>query len=189
MGSPTEITGITARVESASNALLTLISTRSKKNQEMLDIKPFKQRATYCGPAALKMVLDFYGVKKSEKELAKLAGHRPSTGVGAESLVKAARQLGFRGAIKDFASLDDIRKYVLRREIPVIVDWFSRDEGHYSVVADINKKYIYLQDPELAAINKIDLKTFKRVWFDFPGDFLSSPDDLIIRRLIAIYPG
>jgi len=75
----------------------------------------------------------------------------------------------------------------LERKIPVIVDWFSVDEGHYSAVVGINNKNIYLQDPELGKVRKLKINDFKRIWFDFPGEFLRSKKDIIIRRLIIIH--
>ena len=42
---------------------------------KLLAVKPFQETLNvgYCGPAILKMVLQYYGIDKSEKELAKLA--------------------------------------------------------------------------------------------------------------------
>ncbi len=153
----------------------------------MLKVRPFRQQKSgFCGPASLKMVLDYYGVKKSEKELAELSGCTISKGVKAEGLLQAAKKLGFKGFIKDFSDIKDLRKYVLKKKIPVIVDWFSTDEGHYSPVVDINQENIYLQDSELRGIRTMKIKTFRRVWFDFSGDFLHSKDEIIIRRMIVI---
>ena len=78
----------------------------------MLNIKPFMQKSGYCGPASLKMILNFYGLNKTEKELAKLTGASKSKGVGAEGILKAARKLGFKGFYKDFSSFDDIKKRI-----------------------------------------------------------------------------
>lgn len=153
----------------------------------MLNVKPFRQSPAYCGPACLKMVLEYYGIKKNEKELAKLSGATPQEGIDAKGLVKAAKALGFKAFFKDFSEIKDIRSYVLEKKIPVIVDWFSADDGHYSVTVDIDKDNIYLQDPELGAIRKMDLETFKRVWFDFSGNFLKSKDQIVIRRMIVVY--
>lgn len=153
----------------------------------MLKVKPFSQKSSFCGPASLKMVLDYFGIKKSEKELAKLSGCSKSKGVEAESLLKAAQKLGLKGFIKDFSKIKDIKKYVVKKKIPVIVDWFSEDEGHYSAVVGIDNKNIYLQDPELGKVRKLKIQDFKRIWFDFPGKFLRSKKDIIIRRLIVIY--
>lgn len=153
----------------------------------MLKVKHFKQTADFCGPASLKMVLDYFGIQKSEKELVKLSGATKSGGVEGEGLLKATKKLGFRGFIKDFSEISDIKKYVLEKKIPVIVDWFSDDEGHYSVVVGIDNKNIYLQDPEFSKTRVLKLQTFKRVWFDFPGKFLRTKSGIIIRRLIIIH--
>lgn len=151
----------------------------------MLKVKPYRQTAGFCGPAALKMVLAYYGVHKTERELGRLAGTTKGRGTGAEGLVAAARQLGRKAGFKDNQSLTTIRIY-LRKKIPVIVDWFSQDDGHYSVAVGMDKKFIYLQDPELGGVRKLTLTEFYRVWFDFPGDYLKTKADLILRRLIII---
>ena len=151
----------------------------------MLNIKPHKQTRGMCGPASLKMVLEYFGMEKSEEELGQLTHCNPNTGTKAEDIVLAARQLGFSAMIKDMANFDDIKKY-LAQEIPVIVDWFSQDDGHYSVAVGMDEKNIYLQDPEIGGIRELPLETFKRVWFDFPDKFINSKDDLILRRIIVI---
>ena len=152
----------------------------------MLKIKPFKQSASFCGPASLKMVLEYFGIKKTEKEIAKLCGATKEKGVGAAGLLEAARKLGLKGFVKDFSEIEDLKKYVLKKKIPVIVDWFQGGDGHYSVGVGIDRKNIWLQDPEIGKIKKLDLETFKRVWFDFPGNFLKSKNQIIIRRMVVV---
>jgi ABC-type bacteriocin/lantibiotic exporter with double-glycine peptidase domain len=153
----------------------------------MLPVKPYLQSAGLCGPACLKMVLEYFGIHKSEKELTKLSQANPAVGTTAQNLVAAAKKLGLKAFYKDFSTIKEIKKYI-DKKIPVIVDWFSGDDGHYSVVADIDDKFIYLQDPDLNKINKIDLATFQRVWFDFEVPILRKPEDIFIRRLIVIHP-
>jgi ABC-type bacteriocin/lantibiotic exporter with double-glycine peptidase domain len=80
------------------------------------------------------MVLGFFGVKISEKKLAEISGCSRTRGIRADGLVKAARRLGFQARIKDFSDLKDIDEWVNRKKIPVIVDWFAFEGGHYSVV-------------------------------------------------------
>lgn len=153
----------------------------------MLPVKPFAQSPDFCGPACLKMVLEFYGVKKSEAELVKLSGADRLHGATGEELVEAAKKLGFIAELRDNCELDDIRHY-LEQGTPVIVDWFSHDDGHYSVVVDMDEENIFLQDPEVGSLKALDHVTFKRVWFDFEPDFLTNPSQIIIRRLIVIKP-
>lgn len=152
----------------------------------MLRIKPFKQSPAHCGPASLKMVLAYFGVHATEKQIAKLAG-TDKDGTRAKGLMKAAKHFGFQAHIRDFADIADIQ-HMLEYRVPVIVAWFSSDEGHYSVVVGMKGKKIYLQDPEIGKMRSMPLKTFKRVWFDFSGDFLKSKKDIVIRRMIAVYP-
>lgn len=153
----------------------------------MLQVKPFRQKSGFCGPASLKMVLDYYGIKKSEKELVKLSGWTSELGVSAENLAKVAKKFGLKAVIKDFATIGDLRKYILQKKMPVIVDWFSTDEGHYSVAVDIDKENIYLEDPEWGRLIAMRADTFKRVWFDFPGDFIKSKNEIVVRRMIILW--
>lgn len=152
----------------------------------MLKIDSFRQKPGYCGPASLKMVLGYLGVKITEKKLALISGCKPSCGIGAEGLVGAAEKLGFRAQVKDFSDLEDIRTWVNKKKIPVIVDWFAFEGGHYSVVSGIDRENIYLEDPSLGHRRALKLSTFMRLWFDFPTNYLRSKDELIIRRMIII---
>jgi len=153
----------------------------------MLHVKPFREKPSFCGPASLKMVLRYFGINKSEDELARMSGHKVSIGVEAEGLLAAAKKLGMKGFIKDFSTVKDIKTYVLNEKIPVIVDWFSQDEGHYSVVVGIKKNKIFLLDPRKGKVRKINIDTFTRVWFDFPGKYIDSKANLDVRRMIVIW--
>lgn len=163
----------------------------------MLKIKPFQEtlNASMCGPASLKIVLDYYGLEKSEKELAKLCQHNKSLGVDDEKIKNTAEGLGFKVTIKNNSNFKDIDKW-LDKKVPVIVNWFTKgrqdysesevSDGHYSVVTGLDEKFIYLQDPEIGKIRKLKRDDFMRVWFDFKGEYIK-PNELIIRQIIAIY--
>lgn len=161
-----------------------------------LNIKPFQEtlNSDLCGPASLKIVLSYYGVDKSEKELADLAGWKKGVGVDDLGIKKASELLGFKMEIKDNADFNDIKSW-LEKSVPVIVDWFTcgrQDletniaDGHYSVVCGLDGEFIYLQDPEIGSIRKIKQDDFLKVWFDFRGENIKE-GELIIRQLIAIY--
>jgi ABC-type bacteriocin/lantibiotic exporter with double-glycine peptidase domain len=152
----------------------------------MLKVKPFRETPGHCGAAALKMVLEYYDVKLSEKVIARMV-KAGATGSKADNIMNAAKRLGFRASVRDYSTFNDIKRY-LGKGIPAIVDWFSKDDGHYSVVIGIDREAIYLQDPELGRVRRIDLKTFKRVWFDFEGEFMRTGKEVILRRIIVVYP-
>ncbi len=165
--------------------------------KKLLKLKPFQETLNtgYCGPASLKIVLNYYGMGKTEKELASLCGTDKRIGTDDKSIKRAAESLGFKVKIKNFSSFKDIAKW-LDKEVPVIVNWFTRgrldypesavSDGHYSVVAGLDDKFIYLQDPELGKMRKVEKEDFMTVWFDFLGEHIK-PNELIIRQIIAIY--
>jgi len=164
---------------------------------KILKVKSFQEtlNSDYCGPASLKIVLDYYGFEKTEKELAKMAGWNKDLGVDDKGIKKAAEKLGFKVKVKNNSSFKDIEKWI-RMGVPVIVNWFTRgrtdyadsniSDGHYSVVIGLDDKFIYLQDPEIGKIRKLDKENFMKVWFDFKGKYIK-PNELIIREIIAIY--
>jgi len=166
-------------------------------NKTLLDVKPFQEtlHKDMCGPASLKIILDYYGVNKAEKELAKLAGLKKGLGIDDRGIKKVVEKLGFKIIIKNNSNFKDIEKW-LNREVPVIVNWFTRGrndypesetaDGHYSVAVGLDDRFIYLQDPEIGKMRKIKRDDFMRVWFDFKGNYLK-PNELIMRQIIAIF--
>ncbi len=154
----------------------------------MLDVKPFRQSPGYCGPACVKIIFGYFGLDVSESTVAKLSGTTRSFGVEADGLVRAVRQLGWKGYWKDNATMKDLVALVEKKKIPVIVNWFTNDEGHFSVVVGIDDGNVYLQDPELGALRAIRKKTFFRIWFAFSTDWARTKNDLILRRIIVCTP-
>jgi ABC-type bacteriocin/lantibiotic exporter with double-glycine peptidase domain len=165
--------------------------------KKMLKVKSFQETlcAGMCGPASLKILLSYYEVEKSEKELAKLCGTKKDLGTDDQGIKKAAENLGFKVEIKNNSSFKDIEGW-LNKNVPVIVNWFTRgrvdytdadvSDGHYSVVCGLDDKNIYLQDPEIGSVRKLNKEDFITVWFDFTGKYIKA-NELIIRQIIAIY--
>lgn len=164
----------------------------------LLPVQPFQEtlNAGMCGPASLKMVLAYYGVEKTESELAQLCNTDPDLGTTDEGIKKAAEQLGFTAEIHNNSSFDDIQMW-LDKNVPMIVNWFTRGrtdydesevpDGHLSVVVGLDDENIYLQDPEIGKLRTLDRDDFMRAWFDFKPAYITSWDDMIIRQLIAVY--
>lgn len=163
----------------------------------MLDVKPFQEilHAGMCGPASLKIVLDYYELVKTEQELAELTGTTNGMGTDDKSITRVAESLGFKAVIKNESNFSDIEEW-LKKGVPVIVNWFTRGredyppsemaDGHYSVIVGLDDDFIYLQDPEIGGLREISRYDFMKVWFDFSGEYIKA-DELIVRQLIAIY--
>ena len=153
-----------------------------------IKLKLYRQTPGLCGPASLKIVFDYYGVSVSETKIAKAAGATKGKGCSIRGLIKAAKYFGFKTYLKKKGSLDDLRCFI-KKNVPVIVDWFFEDEGHYSVVVDIDKKNIVLMDPSLkSGKRKFSTEKFLRVWFDFPGKYIKDTEEVILRLLLVIIP-
>jgi len=161
---------------------------------ELLPVKPFQEalHAGMCGPASLKMVFDYYGVEKTEAQVAGLCAATKELGTNDQGIKKAAESLGFAVEIKNNSGFEDIQTW-LDKKVPVIVDWFTRGgnesqiaDGHYYVVVGLDETFIHLQDPEIGGLRKIARDDFMKVWFDFTGELIK-PDELIVRQMIAIY--
>ena len=165
--------------------------------KDLLPVKPFQETLfkSMCGPASLKMVFDYYGIEKSEEEIAKLAGATEDLGTDDQGIKKVAEELEFKVEIKNGSTFEDIQIW-LDKKVPVIVNWFTRGrndyedlevaDGHYSVVVGLDDEFIYIQDPEIGKIRKIEREDFMKVWFDFTGRYID-PSQLIIRQFIAIH--
>lgn len=136
------------------------------------------------------MVLAYYGIRVSERRLAALAGCKPARhpeGTSAEGIVRTAGHFGLRSTVCDRASIGDLRQ-TIKAGHPPIVDWFSGDEGHYSVVVDVTPTRIVLRDPERRAPHRLRHADFERVWFDFSGRRIERPRDIHVRRMIVVRP-
>jgi len=163
----------------------------TEKNPTVMELKPMLQSPGLCGPAALRIVLDYYGIAASEEKLAKLSCATESKGTTAEGMIKAAKSFNLQVLLKDSSSVADLN-YFVKRKIPVIVDWFDEDDGHYSVVSHLGDKRIFLVSPSSrikeAKELEMPVEKFLRVWFDFPGSFLRRKKDLVLRRMIVLTP-
>ena len=163
----------------------------------ILDIKPFQEtlHASMCGPASLKIILAYYGIEKSEQELAILTRCDTEVGISDADIVDALESFRLKTFVKNEADFSDIEMW-LEKKVPLIVNWFTRGrsdyddsevpDGHYSVVIGLDNTHIYLQDPEIGHERKIAREDFFNVWFDFSGPFLKK-DELIIRQIIAVH--
>lgn len=151
----------------------------------MLKLKPFKQSPSYCGPASLKMVLAYYGVEESEKKLGELCHTTLRRGTTWQSLVRVAKRYGLGAEMKRRASLRDIENSI-KKGAPVIVNWFSVNEGHWSVIIGIDSVNIYMLDPEIGKLRSMSRKDFMRVWFDFRSDYITNPNKLFLRLMVVI---
>jgi len=134
-----------------------------------LKFKIFKQTPGYCGPACARMVLNYYGIKKSEEELAQAIGATREDGCNPWEIADGMEKIGLKSYYKKNSNLDEIKE-LLKKDIPVIIDWNPSGYGHYSVVVGIEKGSIYLADPKKDDIVSMSEKDFIERWFEYYDD-------------------
>ncbi len=152
----------------------------------MVQTKPFQQRTDYCGAASLKIVLHHFKIEKTEKQIIN-AVRAKHLGIEAGNLLKLAKRWGLKGKVHDHSELKDLTRWVKDKKIPIIVEWFEEDDGHFSVVTDIDRENVYLQDPDLGHIRAMRRDIFLRVWFTFPTAYMKKESDLILRRMLILH--
>lgn len=157
-----------------------------KKEEMRYKISTYKEKKSgNCGPGSLKIILDSFGIKISEKRLSKLS-NTTDEGVDEMGMLKAIKALGFYGFAQEKSSIKELRKYLKKRKFSVIVGWHSVDTAHYSVVADIDRTFIYISDPEKGKIIRFKIVNFINMWFTFSGDH-PTPGTLTTREVIIIF--
>lgn len=159
----------------------------------MIKIKPFKQSRGMCGPASMKMIMDYYGVVRSEKHWARLTANKINEKTGKIDLyygcsefkmVEAAKALGFKALTKQHSSIVELKRYA-ERGVPVMVNWFSENGSHFSVVVGFEKNKIVMVDPHIGLVRKFKIEEFTDRWFDFLGP--PSQKNLLLRGVVVIH--
>lgn len=166
---------------------LSLFKKSSVDISNNIDISSVNQIPAFCGPASLKAAMEKYNIFVSLEEAGKAVGCSIKDGVEAEGLVIGAKKFGLNAYFEDNVSVDKIKEMV-NKDIPVIVDWWKGDDGHYSVVIDVNDTELQLMDPKNGEKLWMVWEEFVPIWFDFKiGD--ENHEHPINRRAIFILPG
>jgi len=134
----------------------------------ILPVGIFRQTAGFCGPAALKIVLDYYQYPHTEKELARLC-QTTKAGTDPQKMVEAAQKIGLRSYQKENLTAGEVKK-IIKSGIPVIANFQLKPklgEGHYAVVIGYSKDTFVLSDPqEDRGYREVKVKDFMKLWYE-----------------------
>lgn len=139
---------------------------------ENLRVKHFKQtQAGYCGPAALKILLSYFGKTFSEEQLASLGYTTKDRGTEHEGMIQTTKEIGGFVFAKENGTFEELEYFINEEKLPVIVGWFDETGDHYSVLVNITPKNIIIVDPDNTVQPQrwISRDTFPNIWFDFVG--------------------
>lgn len=126
----------------------------------------YKQETKYtCGAAAMRMILECLGIKKTEKQIVKLLGTNQVRGTWNKDFPILVEKYKLNYTVRRKASIKDM-KSCLKQGYYIIVCYFYPPEkvDHYSVVKKIDTKNIYFWDPWFGPNHSYSLKKFKTIW-------------------------
>lgn len=143
-----------------------------KEIGELIIEKPipyYKQETNYtCGAACMRMVLESLGIKKSEKQIAKLLKTNKIIGTWHKNIPELAEKYKLDYVILRNASWLDLLFY--RDTGWKTIVCFTREKvPHYAVVKKINWHSIYLLDPYYGPKQRFFLPRFRKKWHDHEG--------------------
>lgn len=118
-----------------------------------------------CGPAAVRMVLGYYGISVGPLRAWWYTKVRRRSGTSRRNLARALRTAGLHVHAHHGSSIAEVRGYV-RRGVPVVVNYREPDQnvGHYAVVVGMTKRSILLRDPYHGPRFSLPLGAFRRRW-------------------------
>lgn len=144
-----------------------------------LNVRLFRQTKGFCGPSSVRMILDYYGIKKSENAVAKLIGATRKSGCTPEQILMGVKKLGLDSYYKKNSSVVEMGE-LLKKDIPIIIYWTKNGEGHYSVVFGIEKGRILIADPRMKKKVFLKSKYFLEIWKDPESD--DEKEIIVIQR-------
>ncbi len=131
------------------------------------------------------MILHYYGIDASEEDIGRVAKTTVEHGTTNDNLLIAARSYGLDGVWHKEATLADLCTHVAQN-IPVIVEWFSTNQVHYSIVVGADEDQIVLLNPEHGEQESFTHEEFMSVWFSFSGPFIKTQRDVQLRWMLPL---
>lgn len=122
-----------------------------------------------CGPAVMRMALEGMGIKKSEKQLARILKTNKIRGTWPKDLPRIAEKYSLNYAIKRNATIEDLKYFKKQGYFIIICYYIPKDKvDHYSILKKIDSEYIYFYDPWFGPDHKYSLKYFLKIWKSDP---------------------
>ena len=125
----------------------------------------FKQETNYtCGAAAMRMVLSTIGIKKSEKQVAKILKTNKVRGTWVKYFPILAEKYYLSYSVQRNSTIKILREYSKKGYKIIVCYSPTKRSDHFSVIQKIGLKYIYFYCPWYGTNTKYLIKDFKKMW-------------------------
>ena len=133
-----------------------------------MKITPIKQPDdTACGPTCAQMILSYFKIPNTFKEIAKISQYKKRDGLSDKDFVETMDLLDLETVEVPNASWEQLHKANTKDKV-VVVSWMKKGYlGHFSIVEKVNKDSIILVDPDEGKIVKLKKIIFMRLWMDY----------------------
>jgi ABC-type bacteriocin/lantibiotic exporter with double-glycine peptidase domain len=120
-----------------------------------------------CGPAVARMALAAFGVRVTERTLARRMETNPRTGTRQAELIRCLKRAGLSADARRHRRLDRLAR-ALKAGAIVIVLYRDRDgeEGHYALLIGADKRRVRLRDPWYGPDYSLPRREFLSRWHD-----------------------
>ena len=134
-----------------------------------------------CGAGAAAIVLLNFGASRVNYDSLMSALNVRRSGTDTHRLERYFKRRGFEVVAQENSSVSDLRRELGKRKLCIVLyqgsgtkkEIASLKSGHYSVVAGIGRRYIYLLDPGVdedygdgVGWQKLKISDFKKRWLD-----------------------
>lgn len=133
-----------------------------------MKIHPLKQRdESACGPTTIEMVLKYFNIKHSYKEITTVSNYKAEEGLSNTDIVNTLKKFDLNVKEKTNTRWSDLVRYNTKNNV-IILSWMLDGYiGHVGVLEKIAKNHIYIADPHTGTIKKIQKIVFMRLWMDY----------------------
>ena len=157
-----------------------------------MKIKPIKQRdSSACAPTSIEMVLNYFDVPHTVKEITKVTDYKKEGGMCNLQLVKAILNFGLKVKKRTNVSWEELTKENTEESV-IIVSWMLEGYiGHISVVEKVTETHIFLAEPTTGKVLKLERIKFLRLWWDFEAQgrdiwYPETKSDIQLRFMIVV---
>ena len=129
-------------------------------------IQFYKQETKWsCGAASMRMVLEFCGIRKTEKQVIKLLGTNKIRGTWAKLYPQLAEKYNLNYSVRRNSTIKEM-KALMKQGYIILTSYYVPKErvDHFVIVNKLDKDYIYFYDPFYGPDHKYKLSYFEKIW-------------------------
>ncbi len=113
------------------------------------------------------MALSYFNVLHTPSQISKVTNYKKEGGLYNHQLVKSLNHFGLKTKTYANSKWEDLMDRNTQDSV-IVLSWMLEGFiGHFSVLEKADEKFIYLSDPHVGKIIKMEKLKFLRLWLDY----------------------